>query len=196
MSVATNIHNPQSTIVETSTTQVIATVEAQATSTIPVQPIVNSDLESYITTGNLSPWISSANGGKIEPVNGVNPCTSGGTCAGGRVVIRVYPPTTGGGYSSFKETFTARPSRQYSASFMYRCLKFDSTSRIDTYYNGVLGGSAICSSTSTAFNLIPHGAITFSTDATGVGEIEFRFYNPSNSPDLYFYADRFQATLV
>jgi len=113
------------------------------------------------------------------------------------VVIRAYPPTSGGGYTSIKQTFTARPSRRYTISYMYRCVNYENRPKISMYYKNVLLGSTLCPASATsAFSFTSPGIFFFTTDETGVGEIEFRFYNPDNLPSLYFYADKFEATLV
>lgn len=156
-------------------------------------------MESYLTTGNLLPWnIKTPMGGnsRIETINGVNPCTSGGTyCAGGSVVIRAFPPSTAGGYVSFVQDFQARPSTRYTASFLYRCLNFDANSAIDVLYAGNKVGGIVCPNLNTAAFQLASG-IPFTTDATGRGEIELRFKSSGATPYLYFYADDFKAKVV
>lgn len=165
--------------------------------TIPANVVVNGGFENYVTTGNILPWTDTAatTGGRVEVINGVNPCTATGYCSGGRVVVRVYPPTTGSSYTGIRETFDARPATTYAISFLYRCLNFDTNSHVEVWYNGVLQGSAFCpAGSSAAFNRAT--GIQFTTGSTGRGELQIRFANPSNLPYLYFYADDFQAIAV
>ncbi|KAK3368468.1 hypothetical protein B0H63DRAFT_488509 [Podospora didyma] len=196
--VSTAVVEAASTVVLTVTSNVVATASAAPPAvTIPANPVVNYNFENYLTTGNILPWTdtSATSGGRVQVIDGVNPCTSGGAyCAGGRVVVRTYPPTTGGGYVGIKETFNAKPSTTYAVSFMYRCLNFDSSTRIDVRYAGVLVGTS--NSCNAGAQFIRSTGIRFTTDATGRGELEIRFYNPSNAPYLYFYADDFQALAV
>jgi hypothetical protein len=182
------------TTTETIATGVTATEYASPIVTV-TQPIVNGGFEGYLTTGNILPWTTGGTGGRVQVINGVNPCSSAAYCAGGQVVVRVYPPTTGGGYVSLQESFTAKASSTYSLSFMYRCLNYDATTRIDVYFNGVKVGTTNTCVNSAAFTRVTSG-IQFTTDETGAGALEFRFVNPSNLPYLYFYADDFQATRI
>lgn len=165
------------------------------TVTVPANVVVNGAFEGYLTTGNILPWTySTAQTGRVEIIDGVNPCMAG-YCSGGRVVLRVYPPTTGVGYAQFRQTFLARPSTTYALSFMYRCLNFDASTGVDVYYAGARVGHAACPpGYSTAFNRAT--GIQFSTDASGTGELEIRFNNPNKLPYLYFYIDDFQALAV
>ncbi len=188
------------TTTETVTTGVVATESANPTFTVPAQPIINGDFEAYATTGSLAPWTdtTATSGGTVQGVVGVNPCTSGAAyCAGGKTVIRVFPPTTGGRYVSVvQDPFVAKPSTTYSVSFMYRCLNFDTSSGIEVYYKGAKVGTALCPNLNTsAFQRVTSG-IQFTTDATGRGSLEIRFINPNALPYLYVYADDFQATAV
>ncbi|KAK4120381.1 hypothetical protein N657DRAFT_658514 [Parathielavia appendiculata] len=183
------------TVTTTATITTDVTITEHATPTVTVsQPIVNGGFEGYRTTGNILPWTTGGTGGRVEVINGVNPCASGGYCAGGQVVVRAYPPTTGGGYASlFQESFTAKASSTYSLSFMYRCLNYDTTTSIEVYYKGAKIGTAKGCTSGAAFTRVTSG-IQFTTDETGAGSLEVRFVNPSNLPYLYFYADDFQAT--
>ncbi|KAM7211493.1 hypothetical protein V8F06_013113 [Rhypophila decipiens] len=196
---STVVADAASTVIETSTTKVIATVEAAATQIVQAQPIVNAGLENYLTSGNILPWTDSVSstGGQMQIINGVNPCVTGGTyCAGGQVVVRAFPPTTGAGrYVSIKQTFLAKPSRTYSLSFLYRCLNYDANTKIEVWYAGQRMGSTANCFASAAFYR-PTTGIQFTTDATGRGEIEIRFVSSGATPYLYFYADDFKATLV
>lgn len=175
------------------TTALQAAETVPAVITIPAQPILNADLEGYITTGNIAPWeIKIPTAGSIQVINGVNPCFEVGgvaTCAGGRVVIRSYPPPLGG-YVAIVQDFQARPSTTYSFSFWVRCLNYDGNSGVDALYAGALIGGMRCSGNS----FVKVSGILFKTDATGRGRIEVRFINPSALPALYFYADNFMAT--
>jgi hypothetical protein len=175
---------------------VIATEHATSTVTV-TQPIVNGAFEDYLKTGNILPWTTGGTGGRVEVVNGVNPCGADGAyCAGGQVVVRPRPPTTGGGYVSLiQESFTAKPSSTYSLSFMYRCLNYDASTRIDVYFKGAKIGTANECVNSAAFSRVTSG-MQFTTDETGAGELEVRFVNPSNLQYLYFYADDFKATRI
>jgi hypothetical protein len=188
------------TTTETVTVGAVATESAAPTYTVPAQPIVNGNFESWSTVPrNILPWTntSATTGGKVEGIYGVNPCSSNPTyCAGGASVIRVYPPTTGGGYTSIvQDPFVAKPSTTYSVSFMVRCLNFASTSGVDVYYKGSRVGGMLCENLGAAFQHVTSG-IQFTTDATGAGSLEFRFLNPTNMPYLYYYADDFQANAV
>ncbi|KAK5660669.1 hypothetical protein OQA88_12033 [Cercophora sp. LCS_1] len=178
--VSTEVAESTTTTVETTTTAVTATESAVETK-IVTQPIINGDFEEYLTTGNLSPWRDSttAAGGRVEVING------------GRIVVRAYPPSTGG-YSSITQTFVAKPSTTYTMSFLFRCLNFDTSSGIDVYYAGTRIGGKTCTSNSASFDKA--SGIQFTTDATGTGEMQVRFNNPSAKPYLYFYADDFLAT--
>ncbi len=165
--------------------------------TIPANVVVNGGFENYLTAGNILPWTTpSGTAGRVEVINGVNPCTSGGAyCSGGRVVVRAYPPTTGSGYTAIRETFDARPSTTYAVSFLYRCLNFDTNSGVEVWYGGVRVGTSTCPNiNSAAFNRAT--GIQFTTGATGRGDLEIRFVNPTNLAYLYFYADDFQAIAV
>ncbi|KAK0737221.1 hypothetical protein B0T21DRAFT_310036 [Apiosordaria backusii] len=195
--VSTAVVEAQSTVVETVTSNVVATVSVPAPAvTIPANVIVNGGFENYLTTGNILPWTDTrvSTGGRVEIVNGVNPCASATDCAGGRIIIRAYPPNAGGGYVAVRETFDGRPSTTYAVSFLYRCLNFDANTSIQVLYNGVVVGTASNCVNSAAF-FRPTG-IQFTTDSTGRGELEIRFRNPSNQPYLYFYADDFKAIAV
>ncbi|KAK3326750.1 hypothetical protein B0H66DRAFT_168333 [Apodospora peruviana] len=193
--VSTAVAEAISTIVSTVTEKVVATTSvAAAPIVIPSNVVVNGNLESYLTTGNINPWgIFAPTGGRVEVINGVNPCTTGGAyCAGGSVVVRVFPPTTGGGFVAMQETFVARPSTTYNFSFMFRCLNFDTNAGMIVYYAGARVGSVNCPNiNSSAFQRST--GIQFTTDATGRGELQIRFANPSNLQYLYVYADDFQA---
>ena len=180
------------TTTETVTSGVVATAYATPTTVTVTNPIVNGDFESYINTGNILPWTTGSTG-TLQVINGVNPCSTSG-CAGGRVVVRVYPPINGGGFLALKETFTAKASSTYGVSFMYRCLNYDANTRIDVYWKGAKVGTANECVNSAAFKVA--SGIQFTTDETGTGELEIRFMNPSNMPYLYFYADAFQATRI
>ena len=129
-------------------------------------------------------------------MTGVNPCT-GTTCAGGTSVIRVYPPTTAGGfdYTAISQEFRALSSTTYSLGFFYRCLNAAATSGIDVYYNGQRLGGVTCPTVASA-QFRQASDLTFTTDATGVGQIEVRFLNPTLSTALYFYADAFRASAI
>ncbi|KAK3321286.1 hypothetical protein B0T19DRAFT_445058 [Cercophora scortea] len=196
--VSTAVVEASSTTTETVTTQVVATTSvAPPAVTIPANPILNGGFET--TTANIDPWTNSVatTGGRVEIINGVNPCMSGGTyCAGGRVVVRVYPPTSGSiKYTAISEIFNAKPSTTYAASFLYRCLNFDTASAIQVWYAGALVGTALCpSGSSAAFNRAT--GIRFTTGPTGSGEIQIRFLNPTSQQYLYYYADDFQAAAV
>ncbi|KAK4178136.1 hypothetical protein QBC36DRAFT_377063 [Triangularia setosa] len=195
--VSTTVVEAESTVTETVTSNVVVTVSVPAPAvTIPPNVIVNGGFEDYLTTGNILPWTDTgaSTGGQVQIVNGVNPCSSATDCAGGRIVIRAYPPKTGSGYVAVRETFDGRPSTTYAVSFLYRCLNYDSTTGIQVLYNGVVVGTANQCLNSAAF-LRPTG-IQFTTDSTGQGELEIRFRNPSNLPYLYFYADDFKAIAV
>ena len=176
------------------TTALLAATTVPAIVTIPAQPILEPGLESYLTTGNIAPWeIKTPTGGRIEVINGVNPCyLEGGVtiCGGGRVVIRPYPPL--GGYVGLVQDFQARPSTTYNFSFLVRCLNYDSNSGINVFYAGTLRGGYRCNGDS----FVKASGILFTTDATGRGLIDIRFINPSSLPYLYFYADNFMATVV
>ncbi|KAK3373331.1 hypothetical protein B0T24DRAFT_593546 [Lasiosphaeria ovina] len=196
-SISTALVESTSTAVSTVTSKAVATVSVAApATTISANPVVNGGFETYSTTGNILPWsdTGATTGGRVQPLNGINPCTAGAAyCAGGTVAIRVYPPTTGGGYLGIVETFQARPSTAYSLSFMFRCLNFDTSSRIDVWYAGVEVGTVACPQTSSSAFYRATG-IPFTTDSIGSGTLEIRFYNPSNLAYLYFYADDFQAS--
>lgn len=173
------------------------TTAPRPTVTIPANVIVNGGFEDYPTTLVILPWVNTVatTGGKLDIIDGISVCTSTGYCPGGQVIIRVYPPTTGSGYTGIYETFSARPSTTYAVSFVYRCLNSDTSSSIDVYYAGVRVGSATCPAAAGAsFNRAT--GIQFTTDTTGVGELEIRFTNPSNLPYIYYYADDFQAIAV
>ncbi|KAH7629118.1 hypothetical protein B0T09DRAFT_409761 [Sordaria sp. MPI-SDFR-AT-0083] len=194
---STEIPEYTGTMTTTETTSVIQTVSAEATRVVPPQPILNSGLESYLTTGNISPWTDtvSTTGGQLQIINGVNPCAGAGDCAGGSVVIRVYPPAAGG-YTAIRQTFLARPNTSYNFSFMYRCLNYNSAAYMSVWYAGQLvpNGNVQCSTPGSAF---AHPRVgPFKTDETGVGEIEVRFHNPGGLPYLYVYADAFEATVA
>ncbi|KAK4225977.1 hypothetical protein QBC38DRAFT_249144 [Podospora fimiseda] len=186
-----------STIVETETSNVIATVSvAPPATTIPVNVIVNGNLESYLRTGNILPWASSApSGGRVEVINGVNPCTTGGAyCAGGQVVVRVFPPTSGASntrWVAMTENFIARPSTTYNFSWMFRCLNFDTSAHMEILYNGVSAGKVYCPNINTS--AFQRGSVQFTTDSTGNDKIEIRYWNPSALPYFYIYADDFTA---
>ncbi|VBB86268.1 Putative protein of unknown function [Podospora comata] len=196
--VSTAVVEAESTVVETVTDNVVATVSVAAPAvTIPANIIVNGGFEDYLKTGNILPWTDTkdSTGGRLDIVNGVNPCMTGGSyCAGGQVVVRPYPPTTGSKYIAIRETFVGRPSTTYAFSFLYRCLNYDAGTSIDILYKGSVIGSANQCYNSAAFYR-PTG-ITFTTDATGQGEIEVRFRNSGATPYLYFYADDFKAIAV
>ncbi len=195
---ATEATDATVTTTETVTSGVVATAYATPTVTV-TNPIVNGDFENYLKTGDILPWTdtTSTDGGQLQVINGVNPCSNSGgivSCAGGQVVIRVYPPTSGGGYLAIKETFTAKASSTYSVSFLYRCLNYDANTRIDVYWKGAKIGTTNGCLNSAAFTVA--SGIQFTTDETGAGELEIRFMNPSHLPYLYFYADAFQATRI
>ncbi|EAA29191.2 hypothetical protein GE21DRAFT_3800 [Neurospora crassa] len=194
---STEIPEYTGTLTTTETTNVIQTVSAEATRVVPAQPILNSGLESYLTTGNISPWTDtvSTTGGTLQIINGVNPCVSAGDCAGGQVVIRVYPPTIGG-YTAIRQTFLARPNTSYNLSFMYRCLNYNNVAYMSVWYAGQLvpNGNVQCNTPGSAFARPRVGP--FTTDETGVGEIEVRFHNPGGLLYLYMYADAFEATVA
>ncbi len=188
---------------DTSTTSTTSSTTESATPSVPVvipgQPIDNGAFESWSTTPrSLLPWTntSETTGGKVEGVYNVNPCTVGAAyCAGGASVIRVYPPTTAGGYvSAVQKAVIARPSTTYAVSFMFRCLQFDAAHGIDVYYAGDRAGGALCVDAGVAFTRVTAG-IQFTTNETGVGELEIRFLNPSGN-FVYYYADDFQAKAV
>ncbi|KAK4120169.1 hypothetical protein N657DRAFT_674491 [Parathielavia appendiculata] len=187
----------EATATTTATITSGATATEYATPTVTVsQPIVNGNFEGYLTTRNILPWTTSGTGGRIEAVNGVNPCSAGAAyCAGGQVVVRTYPPTTGSGYVSLQESFIAKASSTYSLSFMYRCLNYDASTRIDVYFAGARIGTTNACVPGAAFSRVTSG-MQFTTDETGAGLLEIRFVNPSNLPYLYFYADDFQAKRV
>ncbi|KAK4160163.1 hypothetical protein QBC43DRAFT_381399 [Cladorrhinum sp. PSN259] len=191
-----------SIVLSTVTENVIATVSvAPPARTIAANIIVNGAFEKYLTTGNILPWTNSVatTGGQLQVINGVNPCVAAGDCAGGQVVVRAYPPRSSGGspdYVAIKETFDGKASTTYNVSFLMRCLNYDATSKIDVYYKGALIGSANQCFNSAAFYRPAAGSIKFTTDATGTGELEVRFRNPSGLQYLYYYADDFKATAV
>ncbi|RKU41785.1 hypothetical protein DL546_005043 [Coniochaeta pulveracea] len=198
-STSTSIYEETTTSTEIATVSEVAIATATPSLVIPANPIVNGDFENYITTGNIAPWTdtTATTGGTVQIINGVNPCTATGYCAGGRVVVRVYPPTTGGvnDYTALVETFNARPSTTYTVSFVYRCLNFDASTGIDVYYQGSRAGGITCpAGNSAAFNMA--SGIQFTTDATGAGQIQIRFLNPNRLLYTYFYADQFTATAV
>ncbi|KAB5511679.1 hypothetical protein GE09DRAFT_1267761 [Coniochaeta sp. 2T2.1] len=193
---STAVVESTSIVSSTVTNNVVETVSVAAPAvTIPPNVLINGGFETYVSTGNILPWddTSATTGGRVEIVNGVNPCTTNGYCAGGRVVVRVYPPTSGSGYIGLRETFNARPSTSYSVSFLYRCLNFDINAAVEVWYDGVFRGSASCPAGTSAPFLRATG-IQFTTDSKGRGELQIRFTNPSNLPYLYLYADDFQAT--
>jgi hypothetical protein len=162
--------------------------------TIPSNIIVNGNFESFLTTANKLPWtdIQGGSGGRIEIINGVNPCTTGGAyCAGGSVVLRSFPPTSGGGSVGIQQTFVGRPSTTYNVSFMYRCLNYDGSSKIEVRYAGNVIGVANSCINSSAFSRA--SGMQFTTDATGRGELQVRWVNPTNMQYLYFYTDDFKA---
>ncbi|KAB5533353.1 hypothetical protein GE09DRAFT_1176895 [Coniochaeta sp. 2T2.1] len=164
-----------SIVSSTVTNNVVETVSVAAPAvTIPPNVLINGGFETYI-------------------VNGINPCTTNGYCAGGRVVVRAYPPTSGSGYIGLRQTFDARPSTSYSVTFLYRCLNFDNNAVVEVWYHGIFRGLASCPAGTSAPFLRATG-IRFTTDSTGRGELWIRFTNPSNLPYLYIYADDFQAT--
>lgn len=184
----------QSTVVSTVTENVEATVSVDAPPvTIPTNILINGDLESYLTTGNILPWteFESAAGGRLDVVNGVNPCTSASYCAGGRVVVRPFPPNTPGGFKGLRQAFVGRPSTTYNVSFLYRCLNYDGGSKIELWYGGRQIGVASQCINSAAFQVA--SGIQFTTDSTGRGELQVRFIGSGGTPYLYFYADDFKA---
>ncbi|KAK3684137.1 hypothetical protein B0T22DRAFT_520716 [Podospora appendiculata] len=196
--VSTAVVEASSTTVETVTTNVVATVSvAPPAVTIPANPILNGGFES--ATANINPWTdtTATTGGRVEVINGVNACTSTGYCGGGRIVVRVTPPTAGTTYryTALSEVFNAKPSTTYAVSFIYRCLNFDTSSAVQVWYAGALVGTAPCPTiNSSAFNRAT--GIRFTTGPTGSGEIQIRFLNPTNTKYLYYYADDFQAAAV
>ncbi|KAK0612396.1 hypothetical protein B0T17DRAFT_405951 [Bombardia bombarda] len=193
--VSTAVVEATSTVLSTATANVVATVSVDAPAvTIAANPVINGNLESYVTTGNILPWADTASttGGRLEVINGVNPCTSTGYCAGGRVVVRVYPPTTSSGYTAMRQTFDARPSTVYNVSFLYRCLNYDANSRIEVWYAGVKVGTANSCGPGSAF--VRASGIQFTTSATGRDELQVRYVSSGATPYLYYYADDFQAT--
>ncbi|KAM7210719.1 hypothetical protein V8F06_013897 [Rhypophila decipiens] len=190
----TEIPEVTSTLVETSTTAVIKTESAMATTTIPPQPLVNPGFENYMSTQNLLPWETVVpTNGRIEPIYPISVCASNGVCGGGQVIVRIYPGTSGGGYTALKQTFQAKPSTRYSFSMLARCLNYDSSTRMTMLYNGQTIGDIACANGN--FNVIT-SSLTFLTDGTGRGTLEVRFRNPTNLPYLYFYADKFEATVA
>lgn len=170
------------------TTALQAVETVPAVITIPAQPILNADFEA----NSIAPWeFKIPTTGEIETVNGVNLCVlvgGIGTCAGGTVAIRSYPPL--GGYVAIVQDFQARPSTTYSFSFWVRCLNYDGNAGVDALYAGALIGGMRCFNN----NVAKVTGILFKTDASGWGRIEIRFINPSALPYLYFYADNFMAT--
>jgi hypothetical protein len=199
-STSTTLYEETATITDVSTTSVVATVSATPTLIVPANPVVNGDFEKYVRTTpySFTTWsnTTATTGGRLEVVNSVNPCTAGAAyCAGGSVVARAYPPATGEKYVAIAETFVARPSTTYTLVFMYRCLNFDSTSGIDLYYQGSRIGSSRLCATGAQFYRDTSG-ISFTTDSTGVGELQVRFINPSGLTGLYYYFDQIIATAV
>lgn len=182
-------------MIETSTTKVIATVEATTTRVIPAQPVIDPGFEGYLKTGTVQPWaLNTPSGGQIQILNGINPCVSGSLCAGGQVVLRVYPPTSpANSYVSISQEFLARPMQTYQLSYFYRCLNYNAAARIEVWYAGQLQGSTICATPGSAF---ARPTVPFTTDATGLGTLEIRFVNPGGLPYLYIYADDFRAEAV
>jgi len=182
-----------STVFETVTADAVATVSvAPPAYTVPANIILNGAFESYATTNNILPWTVATTSGttaRVEPIYPLSVCGTNGDCPGGTVIIRAYPPTSGSGYTSMTQTFLGRPSTTYNVSFLYRCLNYDSNTRITVLYNGVPIGDAFCPNGN--FNR-PAG-LHFTTDSTGRGEFQVRFANPSNLPYLYWYADDFKA---
>ena len=176
----------------------MASETTPATVVVPAQPISNGNFEEYLTTGSIAPWVNGTPGsGQIQVLNGINPCTAGATyCAGGSVVVRVFPPTTAGSYASLRQDFQARPSTTYTLGFLYRCVNNNGNAGIDVWYGGNRVGGITCAVGNSA-NFVLASGILFTTDATGRGNMEIRFmYGSSVSPNLYFYADDFRATAV
>ena len=169
---------------------------APPAATISANIVRNGAFEDYLRTGNMLPWTSSegTTGGQLQIINGVNPCVGAGDCAGGQVVIRPYPPRAANSYLGLTQTFVGRPSTTYALSFLYRCLNYDSSTRIEAYYNGALIGTTNNCINSAAFSRASN--IRFATDATGSGTLQIRFINPSGLQYLYFYADDFKAIAV
>jgi hypothetical protein len=195
-STSTIIYEETTTSTEVSTTSVVAIATATPSLVIPADPVINGDFE--VSKSSIAPWTntSATTGGRVEIVNGVNPCTTTG-CTGGKIVIRVYPPTSGvaADYLAIAETFVARPFTTYSVSFVYRCLNFDASTGIEVYYQGSRAGGVTCpSGTGVFFNMATD--IQFTTDSTGAGELQIRFLNPSELPYMYFYADQFAAAVI
>ncbi|KAK3306718.1 uncharacterized protein B0T15DRAFT_528074 [Chaetomium strumarium] len=190
--VSTAVVEASSTVVTTITTNVEATVSVAApTVTIPANIVPNGGFEDYTTTGNLLPWIETVTGGnaRVEPIYPISVCGPNGDCPGGQVILRIYPPSVGSGYTGIRQTFDGRPSTTYNVSFLYRCLNYDTQTNIQVLYAGALAGSVKCPSG----NFIRANGIQFTTDSTGRAEFEVRFFNPTNLPYLYFYTDDFKA---
>ncbi|KAK0724401.1 hypothetical protein B0H67DRAFT_640946 [Lasiosphaeris hirsuta] len=144
---------------------------------------------------SLLPWTDSVatTGGQLDIITGLNVCGAGGDCPGGSVVIRAYPAKTANSYLSIKQTLTARPSTTYAVTYLVRCLNYDTTSGMDVFYKGVRVGGNSC--LDTVFNR--YTGTRFTTDLTGVGELEIRFKNGASAlQGLYYYADDFQAIAI
>ncbi|KAK1756601.1 hypothetical protein QBC47DRAFT_401500 [Echria macrotheca] len=193
---ATTTVEDLSTETSTVTSDVVATTAvAPPAVTIPPNVVTNGNFENYVQTGNILPWtIDTTSGGSIQIIDGVNPCTTGGAyCAGGRIVIRAFPPTSGSTKQvGIEQTVVARPSTTYNFSFMYRCLNFDTNSKITIVYNNAVVGTALCPpGSSSAFNLAQ--GFQFTTDEQGTGDLQVWFANPSGLQSLYYYADDFKA---
>jgi len=173
---------------------VTAVVSATPSIIVPKNVIPNGAFEQYISASQLKGWesSSSAPGGQLDVIYPLNVCSPTGDCPGGSVIIRAYPPKDPNTYLSIKQSFIAKPNTQYRMNILVRCLNYDQSSGLRAFYNGVLTSTAICANGN--FNRVSLGF--FTTDATGVGELEIRFLNGNGMDYLYYYADDVRAEAV
>lgn len=119
-------------------------------------------------------------------------CSVERDCPGGSVIVRAYPPKTANSFISIKQTFAAKPSTTYAISFLGRCLNYDISSGYQVLYKGSLVSDIRCPDGN--FHTLSGGQ--FTTDVTGVAELEIRFKNGGGLQYVYYYADAFQAVAI
>ncbi|KAK3363232.1 hypothetical protein B0T25DRAFT_562256 [Lasiosphaeria hispida] len=184
----TSIVEYTTTKVDTDTVTVTATVNAIATDL--VQPIINGNFQG----ANMLPWTdtSAQTGGKVEHIVGGNVCVDTGSNCHSSTIIRVTPPITGVKYTAIIQTFRALPSTAYKLSILLNSRYGGSSAGgpgIQVLYQGVNLGTFDCNANGVELYFKTISVWEFTTDSSGVGQVEIRILNRSGSAGAYFYLD-------
>lgn len=111
-------------------------------------------------------------------------------------LIRIIAPITGARYVAISQTFAAAPSTTYKLSMLLHSAYAGpaGVTAIQALFQGADLGTFEANTPVTQQNFKTISVWEFTTDSTGLGTLEIRFFNRAGGGNEYIYLDDIAAT--